>query len=121
MTVPVPVPDGTTPPKAVLAAAVQDALDAIGCELTTSDCRVAAAAVVAALDLPTRDRETAAKALDDLADALTWKRPASCPCDNPEACCGSAESCDAMKPSVKMTGAASIRARASALREGRGS
>jgi hypothetical protein len=49
MTAPAPVPDGTTPPKAVLAAAVQDALDAIGCELTMSDCEVAAAAVVAAL------------------------------------------------------------------------
>jgi hypothetical protein len=56
--------DGTAPPAAVLAAAVQDALDAIGCELTMSDCEVAAAAVVAALRLPERDRETAAKAWD---------------------------------------------------------
>jgi hypothetical protein len=61
MTAPAPVPDDTTPPKAVLAAAVQDALDAIGCELTMSDCEVAAAAVVAALRLPERDRETAAR------------------------------------------------------------
>jgi hypothetical protein len=67
------VPDGTTPPKAVLAAAVQDALDAIGCELTMSDCEVAAAAVVAALRLPERDRETAAKAWGE-GHTTRWRR-----------------------------------------------
>ena len=90
MTAPVPVSDGTTPP----AEAVEAVMEALGCSGTATawadreetrrvvvcaahraewiaqGCPVAvsvAAAAVAALDLPRRDRETAAKALDEFA------------------------------------------------------
>ena len=89
MTAPVPVPDGTNPPAEAVEAAVRRALeDAMGCNsgpfineqyghacgsqahtdaLNNGCCDFAsdlAAAVVAALRLPERDRETAAKAWD---------------------------------------------------------
>ncbi len=35
-----------------------------------------------------------------LRDSLIWKRPAVCPCDSPEECCGSEESCEAMNPMI---------------------
>jgi hypothetical protein len=59
------VPDGTTPP----AEAVEAAYEALWQNQSAYD---VAAAVVAALRLPERDRETAAKALDEAADE--WQR-----------------------------------------------
>ena len=95
MTAPAPVPDGTTPP----AEAVEAVMEALGCSGTATawadreetrrvvvcaahrdewiaqGCPVAvsvAAAVVAALDLPGRDREASAKALEEAAQRWTW-------------------------------------------------
>jgi len=59
-----------------------------------------------------------AEALEDLAKELEWVKPESSPCGDTEACCGSESSCDAMRPSVFVTGPASIRARAAAERGG---
>jgi hypothetical protein len=71
---------------------------------------VAKAAADAAVDA---DRASIqAQALRDYASELDWKRPETCPCANPEACCGSEESCDAMQPVTRVVGAASLRARA---------
>jgi hypothetical protein len=84
MTAPVPVPDGTTPPAEAVEAALsrhshwglsssdQKPIQCICGQLlgSTADWRHhQAAAVLAALRLPERDRETAAKALDEAADA----------------------------------------------------
>lgn len=75
MTAPAPVPDGTTPP----AEAVEAAHTAFRDYVLRDDkdpsvdggvFRAVAAAVVAALRLPDRDRETAAKALNEAAWAL---------------------------------------------------
>ena len=95
MTAPAPVPDGTTPP----AEAVEAVMEALGCsgtatawadreearrvvvcaahrdEWNAQGCPVAvsvAVAVVAALDLPKRDREASAKALEEAAQRWTW-------------------------------------------------
>jgi len=57
-----------------------------------------------------------AEALEDLAKELEWVKPESSPCGDTESCCGSESSCDAMRPSVFVTGPASLRARAAAVR-----
>jgi hypothetical protein len=56
-------------------------------------------AVDAALDLRNK-----VEAVRRLADSMLWVRPDACPCESPEACCGSEDSCDAMQPSVKVVG-----------------
>lgn len=48
--------------------------------------------------------------VEALAESMTWKRPEKSPCGDPEACCGSEESCDAMHPSTKVVGVDTIRA-----------
>lgn len=56
-----------------------------------------------------------AATLREYAAELDWKRPEKCPCENPESCCGSESSCDAMQPIANVVGAASLRARADAI------
>ena len=48
--------------------------------------------------------------VEALVERLTWKRPDVCPCVNPEECCGSEESCDAMRPMTRIVSADTIRA-----------
>ena len=50
--------------------------------------------------------------LRGLATELDWKKPDKCPCDNPEYCCGSIESCDAMQPITRVVDAHWFRAHA---------
>lgn len=57
-------------------------------------------------------REAQAEALREAADELTWVRPEKSPCREPEACCGSEASCDAMQPSTSVVGPSWLRARA---------
>lgn len=62
--------------------------------------------------LPDQIAELRAKTarVEALAESMIWKRPEKCPCEAPEACCGSANSCDRMQPSVSVIGYATIRA-----------
>jgi hypothetical protein len=73
-------------------------------------CSTARATAQAAVDA---DRASIqAQALRDYASELDWKRPEKCPCANPESCCGSEQSCDAMQPVTHIVGAINLRARA---------
>lgn len=76
------------------------------------DAFMAALATVLAPILAEHTERAVREALEAAADELDWVRPDVCPCANPEACCGSEESCDAMQPSVKVVGADWLRARA---------
>lgn len=60
------------------------------------------------------------EALRDAAERLDWVKPDVCPCDHPEACCGSEEACDAMQPSVRVIGASDLRRWADESGSGRG-
>lgn len=76
-------------------------------------CIDSADAVLAVVEAHTRAAQ--AQALRDAADALVWKRPETCPCANPDACCGGIEACDAMLPSTLYADTAWLRARADEL------
>jgi hypothetical protein len=77
---------------------------------TDRGCPVAVAAADAAVDA---DRASIqAETLRDYANELDWVRPEKCPCANPESCCGSEQSCDAMQPVTHIVGAINLRARA---------
>jgi hypothetical protein len=56
-----------------------------------------------------------AETLRDYAEELDWVRPEKCPCEHPEDCCGSEQSCDAMQPVTRAVGTGSLRARADSL------
>lgn len=83
-----------------------------------------AAAVVAALDLPGREREAAAKALDEAADKVQWVYDLQCPpkrSDFNREEFGRGVFCAHRWWSIVLGGELGrLRARASALREGRG-
>lgn len=67
-------------------------------------------------DAEQRGRAQGARdALLAAADELVWVRPKVCPCTNPEACCGSESSCDAMRPHSKVVGEQWLRDRATSL------
>jgi hypothetical protein len=77
---------------------------------TDRGCPVAVAAADAAVDA---DRASIqAETLREFANELDWVRPEKCPCTNPESCCGSEQSCDAMQPVTHIVGAINLRARA---------
>jgi hypothetical protein len=57
-------------------------------------------------------RTAKAQALREYAEELKWVRPDTCPCDHPEDCCGSVESCDAMQPHVRLVGVETLLAAA---------
>jgi hypothetical protein len=61
-----------------------------------------------------------AQALREAAAELVWVRPEVSPCGDTEACCGSVESCDAMRPSVRVVGEDWLRARADRIEKGEG-
>lgn len=110
--------------------AVASVMDALGCTITEDwtmapawgcsvhttrrwghrGCDVAVAAADAAVD--TDRASIQARALRDYASELDWTRPAKCPCEHPEHCCGSEQSCDAMQPVTRIVGAVNLRARA---------
>jgi hypothetical protein len=62
-------------------------------------------------------KEAQAGALREAAEELTWVRPKVSPCGDTESCCGSVESCDAMRLSVRVVGADWLRARAASIEE----
>lgn len=54
-------------------------------------------------------RKRLAEAFEAFAATLDWHRPAVSPCAPDFICCGSEGSCDAMRPSVSVVGALSVR------------
>lgn len=67
-------------------------------------------AEVSRLTAELADRDAKIAAVRELADSLVWERPAVSPCAPDFPCCGTESDCDAMKPSIKVVGAQSIRA-----------
>jgi hypothetical protein len=59
----------------------------------------------------------AAQSLRDAAEELDWVKPEA-PCEDAESCCGSGESCDAMRPIRRVVGTSWLRGRADRLTDG---